>query len=382
MKIITRENVKSLSAVEGGPCISIFQPTHRNHPENQQDPIRFKNLLKEIEVSLLKNYSEAEVKTLLEPFETLLHNTFFWNHTLEGLAVFGGPGTFQVYGLQRDVKPVAIVADSFHIKPLKKYLQTVDRFQVLCINRHDIKLFEGSRNYLDEIELDEEIPQTISQALGDELTEEHITVASYGGAFGNAPNVHGHGGKKDEVGVDTERFFRAVDRAILEHHSKPTGLPLLLAALPEYHTEFAKLSHNRQLMNEGIKINPKSLTNDELRERAWKVFEPQYLDQLDKLAAEYNLAASKNLGTDNLRAVAKAAAEGKVATLLVEENRLIPGRIVDDLGKIKFDEIENPEVDDLLDDLGELVEKMGGSVMIIPAERMPNKAGVAATFRY
>jgi len=27
------------------PCVSLFQPTHRNHPDNQQDPIRFKNLL-------------------------------------------------------------------------------------------------------------------------------------------------------------------------------------------------------------------------------------------------------------------------------------------------------------------------------------------------
>jgi hypothetical protein len=35
-------------------------------------------------------------------------------------------------------------------------------------------------------------------------------------------------------------------------------------------------------------------------------------------------------------------------------------------------------VDDLLDDLGELVTKMGGKVMIIPHEKMPTKTGVAA----
>ncbi|TVR67101.1 MAG: hypothetical protein EA420_00995, partial [Candidatus Competibacteraceae bacterium] len=31
------------------PCLSLFQPTHRNHPDNQQDPIRFKNLVKALE---------------------------------------------------------------------------------------------------------------------------------------------------------------------------------------------------------------------------------------------------------------------------------------------------------------------------------------------
>jgi hypothetical protein len=43
--------------------------------------------------------------------------------------------------------------------------------------------------------------------------------------------------------------------------------------------------------------------------------------------------------------------------------------------------LTNPEVDDLLDDLGELVTKMGGKVMIIPHEKMPTKTEVAL-FRY
>ena len=28
------------------PWISLYQPTHRTHPDNQQDQIRFRNLLK------------------------------------------------------------------------------------------------------------------------------------------------------------------------------------------------------------------------------------------------------------------------------------------------------------------------------------------------
>ena len=44
---------------------------------------------------------------------------------------------------------------------------------------------------------------------------------------------HGHGGKKDEADIDAERFFRAIDRAVLEHHSRPSGPPLMLAALSD-----------------------------------------------------------------------------------------------------------------------------------------------------
>src|SRR3546814_5763577 len=54
--------------------------------------------------------------------------------------------------------------------------------------------------------------------------------------------------KRDAIDAETERFFRAVDRAVLEHHSRPGGLPLLLAALPEHHHLFRKISDNPQLM--------------------------------------------------------------------------------------------------------------------------------------
>ena len=56
---------------------------------------------------------------------------------------------------------------------------------------------------------------------------------------------HGHGGKKDEAQIDAERFFRAIDRAVLKHHSQPSGLPLILAALPEHHHLFHRSARTR-----------------------------------------------------------------------------------------------------------------------------------------
>ncbi len=49
------------------PCLSLYQPTHRHRPENQQDPIRFGNLVKVLEESLLQKYPKREIQTLLDP---------------------------------------------------------------------------------------------------------------------------------------------------------------------------------------------------------------------------------------------------------------------------------------------------------------------------
>jgi hypothetical protein len=381
--LLTIESLAELTSVHRPPCLSLYQPTHRRSPENQQDPIRFRNLVKELENSLRQKYPAIETRLLVGPFEGLARDHAFWNHTLDGLAVLGGPSLFRVFRLQRPVAELAVVADSFHTKPLRRFLQSVGRYQVLGLSLQKIQLFEGNRDTLDEIDPAPEVPRTITEALGAELTEPHQTVASYGGVGGDStPMYHSQGGKKDEADIDAERFFRAVDRAVLDHHSRPSGLPLILAALPEHHHLFHKVSHNPFLMAGGLTINPDVLPIDELRERAWQVVEPQYQARLAAMADEFAVAKSNGLGSDDLAQVAQAAAAGRVATLLIEADRQIAGRLDGSTGRVEVADLSHPQVDDLLDNLCELVGKMGGRVMVMPAEQMPGRTGLAAAYRY
>src|SRR5690606_25677567 len=73
------------------PCVSLYQPTHRHHPDAEQDPIRFGNLTKEIEERLLRQHPAREVASIMEPFRALADDRNFWNHALDGLAVLAAP---------------------------------------------------------------------------------------------------------------------------------------------------------------------------------------------------------------------------------------------------------------------------------------------------
>ena len=136
------------------PCLSLYQPTHRHHPDNQQDPIRFRNLLKALEQSLRESYPAQDARALLRQFEDLAQDRAFWNCTLGGLAVLAAPGVFHVYNLPRSVPELAVVADSFHIKPLIRFVQSADRYHVLGVSRQKISFFEGNRDALEDVDLD------------------------------------------------------------------------------------------------------------------------------------------------------------------------------------------------------------------------------------
>lgn len=377
---IVKDFPNELFNTEAEVFISLYQPTHRHGPENQQDPIRFKNLIREIGESLNEKYDKKQVEDLLKPFEALAADNDFWQHATDGMAVFATDSKCFVYRLARPVEELSIVADSFHIKPLIRIFQSADRYHLLGINRNEFALFEGDRYGFEKVEIDSEIPQTAKEILGEEYTEAYITAGGIGA--GGSVMFHGHGSKKDEVDKDTDRFFRSVDRIVLENYSRPMELPLILVTLDENHTPFQNLSHNPFLQKEGIKVNYDALTIDELKESAWEKIEPIYLEKTKTLVDEFENERAQDKGSDDINEVAKAATENRVSRLLIESDRLIPGKLNGETGELTLKELENPVVDDLLDDLAELVLKNMGEVVMLPKERMPTNTGVAATYRY
>jgi len=317
----------------------------------------------------------------LAPLTELTNEVDFWNHTAAGLAIFSAPGFIKAVKLAEAPNETAMVADSFHTKPIQYYLQSTDRFHVLALNRHGIQLFEGNRHALVEIQLHGKVPATMTDALGEEITEGHLTVASYGGT-GSAMH-QGHGGKTEEVDIDSERYFREVAESIAAYYSKPSGLPLLLAALPEHHYLFHKVNKNPLLVEEGIKLNPPTLSTEKMAEMAWEIMEPEFLRKQVELISGYNQSKANGLGSDDIKEMAVALVEDRVDTLIIEADRIIASRITNLVtGNMQNKDIDNPRVDDLLDDMSELAMRMGGTVTVLTKAQMPSETGVAAIFRY
>lgn len=377
------ESLAELAAFQQTPCLSLYQPTHRASPDNQQDPIRFRNLVKRLEASLLQKHAAAETRDLIEPFEALGRDADFWGHTQDGLAVLAGAGLFRVFRLQRPVVELVVVADSFHTKPLRNFLQSVGGYQVLALSLHKVRLFQGNRDALDEIDAGPGLTRALTDAMDDEPAhpESAIDTPDPRGVAGTSTRAS-RGGKQDQVDVVAERRFRAIDRAVLDLHSRPSGLPLILAALPAHRHLFHLVSHNPFLMADGIDLNPDALTIDQLCQHAWEVAEPHYDARLLALTGEFSAAQAKGLGSDDMVQVVKAAAAGRVGTLLIEADRQIAGWLDSATGLVMAADPEDPRIDDALDDLGELVSKKGGRVLVIPGDRMPGRTGLSAIYRY
>jgi hypothetical protein len=362
------------------PCISIYMKTSRSYPENVQDALRFKNLVSKAENDGIKSVGKRVIEPLIQRLRALQEDKDFWNHTHDGLAVFVSPDYFRTFMLPQPVKGQVHLSDVFFIKPLISIYQMSERFQVLVLTKTEARLYEGNRYRLDQVEIDSHVPKTMTEALGSEITLPHMTVASYGGT--DAAMRHGHSSRKDEEALDDERFFRAVDHGITEHHSRTSGLPLILAALPEHQSLFRSVSHNPHLLEDGITDDPRLIENETLCELAWKVLEPHWERKVDDLIAKYQEALPKSLGSDNPFYITEAALAGNVQALMIDQERIYPGGIDETTGDISFRMAIPGNEHDVFEDLAVTVLGKSGEVLVLPPEKMPTESGVAAIFRH
>lgn len=364
-----------------GPFISLYQTTHKHSPENKQDQIRYKNLLSQIRASLEREYPKIDVEEILTPFKDIQKDRDFWIQATHGLAILATIDQAIVYRLPRATGDIAIVADNPYIKPLLRNYQSVDKYHILGLEQENFVLYEGDRFGLEKVEFPEEDDITKKEVLGEETTEPHHNYR-----FGNAAPTravlhHGHGGRKDEVDKDADRYFRYVDEYIQKNYSSLSKKPLLLSTLDEHFGHFRELSQNPYLLEEGIRKDFRSLSESELSEEAWRVVEPLYLQKTQELVDRFHQLHPEQAAQDPAE-IARAVVEGRVETLLIESDKVIPGRVHLENGRIETGELDDPKIGDLLNAIGLIALNNQAHVVVLPAERMPTKSGLAAIYRY
>jgi hypothetical protein len=381
MAPLTTAQVRALLHPPAAPCVSLYMPAHRSEPGRREDPIRYRNLVRQTEEELRASHPGSHVQGFMRKFQALDGDVGFWTGAQDGLAIFAAGDLFETFWLPRPVRESAIVADSFHIKPLLRIVQSADRFHVLSITRTESALWEGDRYGLRRVETAGVVP-TFDEAVGTEVTQENRVKLTVGARTPATGHYSASGSRKDEIGVDTKRFLLRIDRAVTDKFSMPSGLPLVLAGLPENTSEFRKLSQNPHLVEGEVHGDPGAFGLDRLRSQAWKVLEPRYLTRLAQLTENFRTALAHGRGSRDPAAIAPAALDGRVWILLVDADKVVPGKVDRQARTVLAGRLDDTDGDDLLDDLAELVLNAGGEVVVVPSERMPTDTGAAAIYRF
>ncbi len=109
-----------MATQKNNPCVTISLNTHRTHPDNVQDEILLKNLLKEAEERVTKEFGKGAAAGLLKKIGTV-QSEIDANFNLDSLHVFLSDSTKEIVRTPWPVpQNIVHIAQSFAVRPLIK----------------------------------------------------------------------------------------------------------------------------------------------------------------------------------------------------------------------------------------------------------------------
>jgi len=361
--------------------------THRVDPGIRQDPIGLRNLLGEAEERLTDvGMRGPEARSLLEPADRLLHDGLFWRRQSDGLVLFLSFGKLRYYRLPLAFEELVVASNRFHIKPLLPLFSGDGRFYILAISQNKVRLLQGSRYSVSEIQLDD-VPTSLAAALRFDDPEKrlqfHTATAGPGGHEGRAAAFHGHGIGADDAKTNILRYFQKVSAGVSDLLREEQA-PLILAGVDYLLPIYREASSYPFLAEEGIEGNPEELSAKELHRQAWVIAQPRFLQDRQAAVARYlQLAGTgSELASDDLETVLRAAYHGRVDTLFVALGVQRWGDFYPDSFSVEFHNQRQPGDQDLLDLVAVQTLLNGGTTYAVRPERVPAGSTLAAVFRY
>lgn len=284
--------------------------------------------------------NHAERKHFLLPLEKLADEVVLLSQLKSNFGMFRTSESFRMIPIPVEVRPKCIVATTFHVKPLLKWMQSDQDFLLLGIGLTDVHLYSGNQINFEKIgstQLSAEAqaalaePHLMSARVISKVIRENVReLSAWVGSLCplNHPRLYVAGVRAMSEAFLRSRPLRNIYRNPIWSSFSENQIPLIL-----------ELIRKMNQRDGALRIEKSIFEFSHAKERA-------------------------NLCTD-LAGIARAAVQGRVRKLLISDQIEIFGKLDAKSGQLKLHGQDlDHEDDDLLDDVAQNVIATGGEVLI------------------
>jgi hypothetical protein len=361
---MNRDELKKIMSYRSYPCVSILTPTHRTSPENKQDPITVKNLVKEAITRLNQEFSQRDIQPLIERIESIV-SSIDYTHTADSMVIYACSDFSARYDLPVTVKKQVIIDETFATRSLIYAASRNPRYLVLVLSEKPTRLFDI---FLDT-------PVEISNAnfpafyIEDEENSSRPT--------GEMVNMSSY---RDE---QYNKFFKKIDKA-LAAILKDTKIPLIITGVDRYLSYYKNITELSDNIAGEIKGSYDKSSPHELAKLTWPVMEKYMAESKTVILKKLEEAIGNGQYSSGIDQVWKTAFEGRGLMLIVEEGFQYPAVISGNNTILSpAEDSTSPDtVDDAVDEIIEEVINKGGEVHFVDKDDLKVHNRIAMILRY
>jgi len=315
--MITKQEIKKLQEHQGYPCLSLFIQTHKTMPERLQDPIKVKDMIKEATEKLFSEFEKDQVLDLVQALDNLSAKIDY-TKSLDGLALFVAHDFAQSYVLPFVVHPKIVIDKIFATKELIRGMISEIPYWVLSISQKPTRLFKGQGNHLLEVEDDPELVQNMQGfpfSLNYDVTSDREKNAYGVGDLDASYLTH-----------QLDQFMHQLDD-LLSTKLAHEHLPIVIMGTQKNRAAFEKITKFKKDIISQIEGDYTHLAPHDIE----KIVNKEMIDYFAQEEAKTVAHLTEALGTEHcvmgIKDVWRQARNGKVRTLIIEENFQAPAYI-------------------------------------------------------
>ncbi|MBP2279583.1 hypothetical protein H4W00_000396 [Psychrobacter sp. PL19] len=369
-----KATLKSLRETKANPAVSIFVKTHREHPENEKDPIALKNQLKVAEERLIKEYDKRTATTILDKIHAEIKELNH-NYNLDTLAVFASTDDVQIVRMPIDTVERVVISDRFATRDLVRDMASAVHYYTVVLTRDKARLIEASNDRV-VVEMDKDSnSQNHMESIPFPIENNSLYTTGDGGSDRSADNENSY----------LKEFFNRVDKSVQELWGEHK-MPLVIVG------DARNISYYQDVCDRPDNIIATVSNLTELEEgNAQHIIDgvqeavEKYRTSLHEAAlSEIDKARGAQMLRTDLQEVYRAAYQGAGETLYVRRGYMQPAKI-DETAQtlIMADDTATEGVTD--DAIGEIIEHVihnGGKAVFMPKDIMGEDQPIALVTRY
>lgn len=293
-----RQKIEKLATEKNTPCVTISLNTHRTHPDNAQDVVQLKNLLREAEERTTNEFGKRAVQPLLERLSEI-ESEIDINYNLDSLHIYLSNDTKEIIKSDWPTNENGVyISNTFNIRSLIKSYTRTEEYFILLASQSGVNLYNA-----------------INEDIVSEIKNDDFPFSE-----NRHYNTHSDRGSDSKHLDDLVReFLNKVDKAVVKMNNE-TGLNCVVICTEDNYSRLMQVADKPSIYIGYTAIDYNNTTKHNIATQSWELVKGLQHNRRAEAIAEIKEAVAHGTVLTDLQEIYQASIDGRGDLLFVHQD--------------------------------------------------------------
>jgi hypothetical protein len=356
-----RQQLEVLASEKNNPCVTISLNTHRTHPDNSNDKIRVRTLIKEAEVRVIKEFGKRPIEPLLEKLAAV-ESEINANYNLDSLHIYLSNHTKEIIKSSWPTNENAVhISNAFNIRSLIQLYNRNEEYFILLLTQSTVNLYHAINDGIKNEIRNNDFP----------FTENRY--------FNTHADKSGDSKQLDDL---VREFFNKIDKAVVKMNLE-TGLNCIVISTEDNYSRLMQVADKPPVYIGHANIDYNKTDLHYIALQGWEIIKALQKKRRADAIGELKEGVGLGIVLTDLQEIFQSSIDGRGDLFVVHQDFIQPVMMKSDRTFNLATDVTEPNViDDITSQIAWNVLSKNGRVFFTTQEEIKDLGEIVLKTRY